>query len=57
MAQHIQDPIDAIMQIVEEYESSDKSVMICDLLCLMQEDDLNEVLFRLKNRLPLLGDR
>ena len=56
MAQHIQDPIDAIMEIVEEYESQDKSAMIQDLLCLMQEDDLKKVLFKLKNHLPLIGD-
>ena len=56
MAQHIQDPIDAIMEIVEEYESQDKSAMIQDLLCLMQEDDLKKVLFKLQNFLPLIGE-
>jgi hypothetical protein len=50
------DPIDEIMAIVEGYESQDKEAMIQDLLCLMQEDDLRKVLYKMKNHLPLIGD-
>ena len=56
MVQHTQDPIDAIMEIVEEYESTDKSAMIKDLLCLMQYEVIEEVLDNLKNHRPLVGD-
>ena len=55
MVQHTQDPIDAIMEIVEEYESTDKSAMIKDLLCLMQYEAIEEVLDNLKNHRPLVG--
>lgn len=50
------DPIDQIMEIVEGYESSDKSAMIQDLLYLLPEDVSFKVLFKMKNHLPLIGD-
>lgn len=43
-----------IMKIVNEYESTDKSALIEDLLVMLGDDNCSEILHKLQNDLPII---
>lgn len=50
------DTINQIMNIVNQFESLEKDDLIKDILCKVDEDTLNDILYRLQNQLPMLED-